>query len=73
MSGATNANQKLCFEFFLSMSVNSITRPSSPVWQVRRVSDHFFGRVCFPPSPFSRFGLFYFVLTSDFIQSVTIY
>ena len=32
----------------------------------RRAPDHFFGRVCFPPCPFSRFGSFFFVLTSDF-------
>ena len=33
------------------------TRPSSPVRQVRRAPDHFFGQVCSPPCPFCWFWL----------------
>ena len=44
-----------------------LARLSPPVQLVRRLQDHFFGRVCFSAmSLFTPFGSFFFVLTSDF-------
>ena len=45
------------------------TRPSSPVRQVRRAPDHFFGRICYPPYHFFAVSAASVVLTCDLIPS----
>ena len=46
-----------------------ITTPSSPVRQVRRAPDHFFGRICYPPYHFFAVSAASVVLTCDLIPS----
>ena len=44
-------------------------RPSSPVRQVRRAPDHFFGQICYPPYHFFAVSFASVVLPCDLIPS----
>ena len=55
----------LCKLNDVHISGSALTRPSSPVRQVRRAPDHFFGRICYPPYHFFAVSAASVVITCD--------